>query len=217
MAVIYSLNPTRYRSIWISDTHLGNKECRADILLDFLKSTESEYLFLVGDIIDLWSMDRTKFWPQSHNNIVRTILEKTKTNCEIIYIPGNHDVLFREHDGIEFGNIKFYNQYIHTTADNVKYLVIHGDIFDGAIQCSKLLEIFGYYGYDFLLYINRLVNNIRHFFGYRYWSLASFLKKRVKNAMKHIENFEKAAIAEAKKTNYRVSFAVIYIMPQSKI
>jgi len=198
MGNIYSLNSTQFRSIWISDTHLGSKECRADILLDFLNSTNSENLFLVGDIIDLWSMKRTMFWPQSHNDVVRTILKKSKTS-NIVYIPGNHDSLFRDHDGIEFGKLKFCNQYVHTTATNLKLLILHGDIFDSVIRQRKIVELFGYYGYDFLLYFNRAFNYIRNLFGYPYWSLATYLKKRVKNAMKHVENFEHAAIKEANK------------------
>jgi len=198
MGNIYSLNSTQFRSIWISDTHLGSKECRADILLDFLNSTSSENLFLVGDIIDLWSMKRTMFWPQLHNDVVWALLKKSKTS-NIVYIPGNHDSQFRDHDGIEFGKLKFYNQYVHTTANNIKLLILHGDLFDSVIRQRKIVELFGYYGYDFLLYFNRAFNYIRNLFGYPYWSLATYLKKRVKNAMKHVANFEHAAIKEANK------------------
>jgi len=139
MKSIRHLRPKKFRTIWISDVHLGFKGCRAEYLLDFLKSTESEYLYLVGDIIDIWSMRRGLFWPQSHNNVIRTVLGKAKHGTKVIYIPGNHDEPLRDYDGMSFGDVLIRNEVVHTTGDGRRLLVLHGDAFDSVIKCSKLL------------------------------------------------------------------------------
>lgn len=200
MESVSRISPLRYRTIWLSDIHLGYRGCKADYLLDFLRSTECDHLFLVGDIIDIWSLKkRGLFWPQSHNNVIRTILGKAKHGTKVIYIPGNHDEMLRDYTGLVFGNVEIHDSYIHQIADGRRFLMMHGDEFDSVIRCSRLVGYLGDTAYDFLLRLNRLVNYFRRRFGFPYWSIAAYLKHKVKNAVNAISNFEQAIAHEAKK------------------
>ncbi|GAB4304833.1 MAG: UDP-2,3-diacylglucosamine diphosphatase [Methylophaga sp.] len=187
----------KVRSIWISDIHLGFRGCSADFLLDFLHHVECDYLYLVGDIIDVWEMKKRMFWPQAHNNVIRTLLGKAKHNTKVIYVPGNHDEILRDYDGAVFGNVEIQNEVIHTTADNRRLLILHGDQFDSVVKISPLLAKVGSRLYEYLLRANRYVNMVRRKFGFSYWSLAAFLKHKVKNAVQYISNFEEAVAHEA--------------------
>ncbi|WP_455211741.1 UDP-2,3-diacylglucosamine diphosphatase [Kaarinaea lacus] len=197
MAKSHKAKPLRFRTIWISDVHLGYKGCKADYLLDFLKHTVSEYLYLVGDIVDIWSMKKTVFWPQAHNNVLRKILSKAKKGTKVVYIPGNHDELFRDHVGNHFGNIAIIKEELHTNSNGLQFLILHGDEFDMEVKCNKILEIIGNQAYGFILELNRIVNFIRKILGFPYWSLSSFLKHKVKNAVEYIHRFELAVAREA--------------------
>lgn len=187
----------KVRTVWISDIHLGFRGCSADFLLDFLHKVECDYLYLVGDIVDVWEMKKRMFWPQAHNNVVRTLLGKAKHNTKVFYVPGNHDELFRDFEGAVFGNITIQSEVIHTTADQRKILILHGDQFDSVVKISPLLAKMGGRLYDYLLRANRWVNYIRRKLGFSYWSLAAFLKHKVKNAVQYISNFEEAVAHEA--------------------
>ena len=189
----------KVRSVWISDIHLGFRGCSADFLLDFLHRVECDYLYLVGDIIDVWEMKKRMFWPQEHNNVVRTLLGKAKHNTKVIYVPGNHDELLRDFEGAVFGNITIQSEIVHTTADNRKLLILHGDQFDSVVKISPMLAKIGSRLYDFLLRANRWVNYVRRKLGFSYWSLAAFLKNKVKNAVQYISHFEEAVAHEAAK------------------
>jgi UDP-2,3-diacylglucosamine pyrophosphatase LpxH len=189
----------RLRSVFISDVHLGFKGCRAEFLLDFLRRVECEQIYLVGDIIDLWSLQRTFYWPQAHNDVIRTILGKAKHGTRVVYVPGNHDRVFRDHDGLTLGNVEIRLEAIHETADGRRFLVLHGDEFDSIVRASPLLESVGNHAYAAALRLNRYVNAVRQRLGYRYWSLAAFLKHKVKNAVKYIANFERALAVEARR------------------
>ncbi len=187
------------RSIWISDVHLGYSGCSADHLLKFLRQMRCEKLYLVGDIVDFWSLKKRRFWPQDHNNVVRSILGKAKHGTEVYFIPGNHDEAMRGYDGMTLGNVEVRNQLVHQTADGRRFLVMHGDQFDAAVLNSRWLGKLGAGVYDTLLRANGLVNRVRAQFGYDYWSLAAFLKHRVKNAVKYISKFERAVALEAQR------------------
>jgi UDP-2,3-diacylglucosamine pyrophosphatase LpxH len=189
----------RLRTVFISDVHLGSKGCRADLLLEFLKSVEVEQLYLVGDIVDFWAMRKNFFWPQEHNNVLRTILGKAKGGTRVRFIPGNHDADLREFVGSAFGNLEIHREYIHQTAEGKRLLVMHGDEFDTVVQCSPWLARLGSTAYDFTLQLNRYVNAVRRLFGYSYWSLANYLKHRVKNAVSYISSFERAVAHAARK------------------
>ncbi|MEZ7278620.1 UDP-2,3-diacylglucosamine diphosphatase [Pseudoalteromonas sp. 68 DY56-GL68] len=192
-------NKTHYPAVWISDVHLGYKDCQAQYLLDFLNAIECDVLYLVGDIVDLWSMKRQFFWHPSHYDVLALIQQKAKDGTRVIYIPGNHDETFRQYVDESLFGIEVHQQYIHTTKANKRFLLLHGDDFDSATRYNKLISIAGDAGYDLLLFLNRWTNRIRRLFGGHYWSLASWIKARVHKAREAIDAFEKAAIHEAKK------------------
>jgi UDP-2,3-diacylglucosamine pyrophosphatase LpxH len=198
---IHQIRPLRYRSIFISDVHLGFRGCRAEFLLDFLHNTESEYLYLVGDIIDVWEMKNRLYWPQAHNNVIRTILGKAKRGTKVVYVPGNHDEVLRDFVDMEFGNVIIRRDCIHVTAQGKRFLVLHGDEFDSVVQCSRWLAMLGNRVYDWLLYCNRWINVFRRHLGFPYWSLAAYLKHKVKNAVQFISDFEHAVARETRRRN----------------
>ena len=189
----------RFRTIWISDVHLGFRGCSADYLLEFLRSTECDYLYLVGDIVDFWQLKKKPYWPQEHNNVVRTILGKAKHDTKVVYVPGNHDELLRSYTGSQFGNIEISNTALHTTADGRQLLILHGDQFDAVVKSSRFLSLIGAKLYEWLLLANHVVNFVRRHFGFGYWSLAAFLKHKVKNAVQYISRFEDAVAHAAKR------------------
>jgi len=188
----------RTRSIFISDVHLGFKGCQAQYLLDFLRRVECDTVYLVGDIIDLWALSRSFYWPQAHNDVIRTILGKAKHGTRVVYVPGNHDRIFRDHDGLVMGNVEIQREAVHETADGRRFLVLHGDEFDSIVRASPWLESLGSHAYSVALTANRYVNAVRQRFGYPYWSLAAFMKHKVKNAVQYITGFEKALAAAAR-------------------
>jgi UDP-2,3-diacylglucosamine pyrophosphatase LpxH len=184
--------PVKVRSVWISDVHLGFRGCQADALLHFLHSVETDYLFLVGDIVDFWSIKKNPYWPQEHTNVIRSILGKAKHGTKVIYIPGNHDEAMRDCVSHVFGNIEIHQDYVHTSAEGKKLLVMHGDEFDVIVKNSRWLAKLGNVAYDTLLDLNHYINGLRKFFGFSYWSLAAYLKLKVKNAVSYISSFEDA-------------------------
>jgi UDP-2,3-diacylglucosamine pyrophosphatase LpxH len=189
----------RFRTIWISDLHLGSPACQASHLLDFLRHTESERLYLVGDIIDGWQLRRRWFWPQPHNDVVQKVLRKARKGTSVVYIPGNHDSFGRHFLEHSFGGIELRDEAIHVTADGRRLLVVHGDLFDGVIQYAKWLAFVGDRLYLFTLELNRWFNALRARLGFRYWSLSQFLKHKVKNAVSYISDFEIAVAQEARR------------------
>ncbi len=191
--------PLRLRTVFISDVHLGFKGCSAELLLDFLHRVEMETLFLVGDIIDVWSMQKNMFWPQSHNNVVRTILGKAKRGTKVIFIPGNHDEIFRDFDGAVFGNLEIHREYVYEGANGRRMLVLHGDDFDSVVKCSPWLAKLGSNIYDFLLAANPYVNWIQRKLDLPHWSLSSYLKYKAKSAVQYIGSFEDAVAQAARK------------------
>jgi UDP-2,3-diacylglucosamine pyrophosphatase LpxH len=192
----------RYRAIWISDLHLGTPGCQAEKLLDFLKHTESTYLYLVGDIIDGWALRRRWFWHQSHNDVVQKILRKSRKGTFVTYIAGNHDEAARNFIGLAFGGIVIEDEVVHITEQGKRLLVLHGDRFDGVIQCAKWLAYLGDHAYTVMLKVNQWFNWARRHAGLPYWSLSQYLKQRVKNAVSYITSFEVALAREAKTRNF---------------
>jgi UDP-2,3-diacylglucosamine pyrophosphatase LpxH len=186
-------NRIRLRSAFISDVHLGSRDCRAAELLEFLERLEVETLFLVGDIVDVWSLRRRFYWPAEHNAVVRAILAKARAGVKVIYIPGNHDEDARSVCGSMFGNLHVRRRYVHSTADGRRLLVLHGDELDGAVQCSPWLARLGGGAYALALWLNRCLNSGRRLLRLPHWSLANYLKMRIGNAVRHIEAFERAA------------------------
>lgn len=189
----------RYRTIWISDIHLGTPGCQADYLLDFLKSTESETLYLVGDILDGWQLRKGWYWPQTHNDVVQKILRKARKGTRVVFVPGNHDELARQFIGLSFGDIEVADDCIHTLASGKRLLVTHGDLFDGVIQHARWLAYVGDSAYSLLLRANRWFNAARIRLGLPYWSLSHYLKHQVKNAVNFISAFEHVMVEEARR------------------
>jgi len=188
----------RFRTIWISDLHLGTTGCQARHLLDFLRHTESEHLYLVGDIIDGWQLRRRWYWPQAHNDVVQKILRKARKGTRVIYIPGNHDEFGRHFLNLSFGGIEVCEEAMHVTADGRRLLVLHGDLFDAVVQQARWLAIVGDRLHTTVLHLNRWLNALRARLGFPYWSLAKYVKLRVKNAVSYIVDFEHAVAAEAR-------------------
>jgi UDP-2,3-diacylglucosamine pyrophosphatase LpxH len=189
----------RYRAVWISDLHLGTPGCQAGALLDFLKHVESDHLFLVGDIIDGWQLRRSWYWPQAHNDVVQKLLRKARKGTRVIFIPGNHDEFARRYVGHNFGGIEVAEDWVHETADGRRLWVMHGDLFDGVIQCAKWLAHVGDSLYEFTLKLNRYLNSLRARLGLPYWSLSKYLKLKVKRAVSYVGDFEAAVAREARK------------------
>lgn len=196
-------SPKQFRTIWISDVHLGTRGSKADFLLDFLRHHESEYLYLVGDIVDGWRLKKSWFWVQTHNDVVQKILRKARKGTKVIYVPGNHDEFLRDYAnlGIKFGDIELVEEAIHTTADGRKLLILHGDELDGVVKYAKWLAILGDWAYNVMLSVNHVFNIVRRKMGYPYWSLSAYLKHKVKNAVNFISSFESSLADQARKRN----------------
>ncbi len=193
----------RFRAVFISDLHLGTAGCQAAALLDFLGHHPSHTLYLVGDIIDGWQLRRRWFWPQAHNDVVQKLLRRARKGCRVVFVPGNHDEFARQFHGHHFGGIEVLNEAVHTTADGRQLWVVHGDHFDGVIQCAKWLAYVGDGLYEFTLRLNRHLNSLRARLGLPYWSLSQYLKHKVKTAVNYVSDFESAVAAEARSRGYQ--------------
>ena len=194
----------RYRAIFLSDTHLGTKDCRSDFLADFLSKTASDYLYLVGDIVDGWRLRKSWYWDGTHDEVIRLILGKARSGTDVTYIPGNHDEMFRAWLplGLEVAGVKLRQDAAHVTADGRRLLVMHGDEFDSVVRYAKVLALLGDRAYTTALVLNRYFNAIRRRLGHPYWSLSQWLKRRVKEAVKAIDRFEAAVAGEARRRGF---------------
>lgn len=187
----------RYRALFISDVHLGTRTAQADALLDFLRHHEAETIYLVGDIIDFWRVRRNVFWPQSHNDVLQKLLRRVRKGTRIVFIPGNHDEAIRDFCGMHFGGIEIHLTAVHQTSTGQRYMVMHGDEFDVVMRTAKWLAFLGDRGYELALWLNNPLNWARRHMGFGYWSLSSYLKNRVKQAVSFIGAYEEAVAAEA--------------------
>jgi len=187
----------RYRTIWISDIHLGTRGCNAVMLIDFLDSVDSDMLYLVGDIIDGWRLKKRFYWPAAHNDVVWRVMKRAKRGTKVVYIPGNHDEMFRQFTGMNFGGVQIRRKAIHETADGRKLLVLHGDEFDTITLAHRWLAFVGDAAYHMLMSLNLWVNRVRNWFDLPYWSLSKMAKHKVKNAVEFISKFEDVVAHEA--------------------
>ncbi|MDR2857507.1 MAG: UDP-2,3-diacylglucosamine diphosphatase [Novosphingobium sp.] len=187
----------RHRTVWISDIHLGTRGCNAAMLADFLRSIECETLYLVGDIVDGWRLRKGWYWPDAHNEVVRRVLKMAHRGTRVVFIAGNHDEMLRDYAGMSFGGVELVLEAVHATADGRKLLVTHGDSFDGVVLYARWLAFLGDKAYSLLLRSNLWVNAIRRRFRLPYWSLSSYMKKRVKNAVQYVCRYEEALAHEA--------------------
>jgi UDP-2,3-diacylglucosamine pyrophosphatase LpxH len=189
--------PTHYRTVFVSDIHLGTRGCQAELLLDFLRHMTCERMYLIGDIVDGWRMKGGWYWPQTHNDVVQKLLRLARKGAIVTYIPGNHDDRVRDFCGVHFGGVVVARDAIHQTADGRRFLVLHGDEFDGVVRHAPALALAGDLAYRIVLTLNTLVNRLRRRLGFGYWSLSAFLKSKVKNALQFIDSFEHAVADEA--------------------
>jgi UDP-2,3-diacylglucosamine pyrophosphatase LpxH len=188
-----------FRSVFISDVHLGTKDARVEYLLDFLAHIECEYLFLDGDIFDIWKMKTSRWhWPLLNTQLLQRVMELTTAGIKVIYVPGNHDEFFRDYLGSELGGVQIHRAYRHTLADGRKALILHGDEFDGVVRHNRLLKWVGNAGYEALMALNRASTRIRRILGKGYWSLSLAIKNQVPNARGYIEKYEEAALRHAR-------------------
>jgi UDP-2,3-diacylglucosamine pyrophosphatase LpxH len=192
----------RFRTLFISDIHLGTRGCKAELLADFLSRTSCDTLYLVGDIIDGWRLKRRWFWPEAHNRVIQEILHKVDGGTRVIYIPGNHDEAFRDYCGRFIAGIEVAREAEHETADGKRFLVIHGDQFDGIISCAKWLAHLGDWAYTVALELNEVCGAVRRSMGLPYWSLSAMLKQKVKNAVDYICRFQDAVAREARQRGF---------------
>ena len=184
----------RWRSIWISDVHVGSRHAQVDALLEFLKGTRSDYLYIVGDLIDGWELKRNWRWEDSYNTLIQKLLRKQRKHTRIIYVTGNHDEFLESFAGLKFGGLTLVKEAIHEAADGRRYLVIHGHQFDGLTHFNRLLERLGSRLYDWVLNLNQYVNRLRRRLGLGYWSFAAFLKAKAKGAVQYVTEYESAMV-----------------------
>jgi UDP-2,3-diacylglucosamine pyrophosphatase LpxH len=189
----------RCRTAFISDIHLGTRGCQAALLLEFIRELDCETLYLVGDIVDGWKMKHGWFWPQAHNDVVQKILRMARKGVRVVYIPGNHDDRVRDFCGVHFGGVVVARDAVHEAADGRRYLVTHGDAFDGVLRRARWLAFLGDRSYRALLALNTQFNRLRRMLGLGYWSLSAFLKHKVKDAVAFIDDFESAMAEEARR------------------
>ncbi|MFB6097932.1 MAG: UDP-2,3-diacylglucosamine diphosphatase [Salinibacter sp.] len=190
-----------YRTIWLSDLHLGTPQAKAGFLLDFLHHHDADRYYLVGDIFDGWALQRSWYWPPSHNEVIQGLLRKAQ-NTNVIYVPGNHDEASRDFTGLQLGGIAIEQQAVHVTANGRRFLVVHGDEFEGVVRHSRWLEMLGEWVYAGVLAADRWLNRLRRLLDLPYWSLAHYLKHSSQGIAEFIERFEENAAREAKKDSF---------------
>ena len=189
-----------YRTIWISDVHLGSRGAQAEALLGFLKHTDSEYLFLAGDIVDGWQIRKSWYWPQSHNDVIQKLLRKARKGTKVVYIPGNHDEGVREFVGFTFGGIRVERSAVHVLADGRRLLILHGDEFDGLMSHSRRwLAMLGHTAYDRALRLNRRLKSVLQGVGWAPWPISAQLKHWVKSAGGKLDRFRITLLDEARR------------------
>jgi UDP-2,3-diacylglucosamine pyrophosphatase LpxH len=191
--------PKHYRTIFLSDIHLGTRGCKAELLLEFLDRHDCDQLFLVGDIVDGWRLTRNWYWPGTHNQVLQKFLAMARDGTRVVYIPGNHDEIARDYHRLTIGDVVILRDAVFECADGRKFLVIHGDEFDGVVKYAKWLAYLGDAAYNAALSLNNWYNLVRRRLGYPYWSLSAYLKLKVKNAVEYIDNFEAALTEEARR------------------
>jgi UDP-2,3-diacylglucosamine pyrophosphatase LpxH len=192
--------PQQVRAIFLSDIHLGTRACQAERLLEFLRAYESDYLYLVGDILDFWAMRRRGvYWSAAQNTVVQKILKRARHHVQVIFVPGNHDEAAREHVGTSFGNIRVEREHLHVGADGRRYLVIHGDEFDQVTRYHKWLAILGDHAYALVVHLNMWLSWVRRTLRIPgYWSLSGYAKRKVKGAVNFIFDFEDSVLRHAR-------------------
>ncbi|GGB49463.1 UDP-2,3-diacylglucosamine diphosphatase [Shewanella inventionis] len=188
-----------FHAMWLSDVHLGSIDCKAEFLLHFLNHSQCDYLYLVGDIVDVWALKKRVYWPDSHDKVIKKILELAASGTQVIYIPGNHDEAFKAYADSHFRGVTLAKQHIHESINGKRFLMLHGDQFDSQVCVSRVYAKLGDHLYDVLLWLNRQLHSVRSSLGYPYWSLASYIKLRVNKAQQAINQYRDAVLRYAAK------------------
>ena len=191
--------PVIYRTLFLSDIHLGTRGCQAELLLDFLRHNDAETIYLIGDIVDGWRLKSGWYWPQAHNDVLQKLLRKVRKGARMIYVPGNHDEFARDYIGMVFGGVEVADHAYHMTADKKRLLIVHGDQFDIVVQHARWLAWLGDWAYTLALWLNLGFNKIRRRLGFPYWSFSAWAKLKVKNAVNFIGAFETASAEAARR------------------
>ncbi|MEM1330018.1 MAG: UDP-2,3-diacylglucosamine diphosphatase [Planctomycetota bacterium] len=191
-----------YRTVFLSDLHLGSGGCRAAELASFLKRIECDTLYLVGDVIDMWRLRQRWYWPEKHNRVITRILKLAKQGTRVVFVPGNHDEHARQYVGLHFGGVEVAREAVHETADGRRLLITHGDQFDLVVKHARALSVLGSTAYDTLVVLNTHYNRLRRMMGLSYWSLSYALKMKVKRACTYIARFEDSLIDEARRRGF---------------
>ncbi|MCL1138463.1 UDP-2,3-diacylglucosamine diphosphatase [Shewanella pneumatophori] len=196
-AIIARKTRQSFNALWLSDLHLGSKDCKAEYLLQLLKQVDTESLYLVGDIFDVWALKRRIYWPESHNKVLQQLLKMARDGVNIVYIPGNHDEILKPYSGFHLWDLSIANEYIHIGVSGRKILMLHGDQFDSEVCVGRTYAKLGDHLYDLLLFLNRGLHQVRNWLGYPYWSLASYIKLKINKAQQAINDYQAAVIRYA--------------------
>ncbi len=192
-------NPRQFRTLFLSDFHLGSVGCRADHIHDFLRHHDADTYYLVGDIVDGWRLKRHWYWPEQHDAVVRKLLRKAKVGTRVVYLPGNHDDFLREFVGSTFGGILVVDRLVHETKDGQRFLVIHGDEFDIVARRAPWLTNVGHGFAVATQKANRLLDRLPLGLGLPYGSFSCWAKTKAKSAVNFIGDFEDALVKEARR------------------
>jgi len=193
----------RIRTIFLSDIHLGTRACQAERLLSFLRVHEAEHVYLLGDIIDFWSLRRGIYWPPLHNTFVQKMLKRARHQVNVVFVPGNHDEALRDYVGNNFGDIRVVRDAVHVAADGKRYLLMHGDEFDQITRYHRWVALLGDIAYGVLLRVNVLPTWVRRNLHLRgYWSLADYAKRKIKGALEFVYGFEASVAHHAQLSGF---------------
>jgi UDP-2,3-diacylglucosamine pyrophosphatase LpxH len=186
----------RVRSLFISDVHLGSRFAQADAFLAFLEAYQPEFLYIVGDFIDGWSLRRSWYWTPTYTRIIQRLFDWASRGVTIRYAPGNHDQFLRQYPR-DFLWVEIADEFIHESADKRRYLVLHGDQFDDVELCAPWLSRLGSVGYDALLGLDWFTNRLRAMLGREPWRLSGGIKARIKRVVSYLSRFEQRLAEQA--------------------
>lgn len=193
---------TSYRSVFVSDIHLGTRMSQADAFMSWFRNIECQQLYLVGDIVDGWALSHRFYWPQSHNDVIQKIMRQARKGTRVTYLPGNHDEFLRGLGEQQFGRIRLVDSCDHVGHDGLRYRVLHGDQFDVVIKNAKWLAHLGTWAYDAVMRINLLISWVRRLLGLKPWSLSAWAKYKVKQAVNFIGEYEENLAGFAARHGY---------------
>ncbi|MVM33331.1 UDP-2,3-diacylglucosamine diphosphatase [Spirosoma sp. HMF4905] len=193
---------TQFRTIVLSDIHLGTAGSKAKEATEFLRNYSCQKLILNGDIIDGWQLKQYGTWKKKHTAFFKTVLRQiVHYNTKVVYLRGNHDDFLDQIMPLKVGkNFSIRKDYTFHSG-NKKFYVTHGDVFDSITSQMKWLAYLGDIGYTFLLWINKFYNNYRNWRGLPYYSLSQQVKSRIKQAVSYISDYEQKLTELARARN----------------